>query len=574
MIRLFSSLILLGSALLHASDIESPERSEQMDEVTAFRIRSDFQIDLDENEGWAAGINQEASVSVDTPFRIRFEVEAAPHRGRRQYSLQYRWNDAPWTYVQAQEFPYPSSATPPTSIVGSDAFFNGEFAEDLIPVSSLPASPGAGVALAPTTPGWTPHAPTRSSAEWEFALVVRHWSDGPKVVSDGDQFSFRLVNQLGQILPGPNAQLTLHVPEYHLGGTFVETPARIGPWESSTGELYFIMEPTETDNLFMMVKSVDGGKSWFEVDAEHRPGADDLEGVGSFYDDHGIIHIVHQTSDTVFYHAFATSDHTSQPDRWITDSQVIDRPEEPPVQVADITMRPDGSLVAAYAAGRRIRLAVHEPEGGWKAPVAIQPDNLRDMTNPSLLCRPDGIVELITKSSDGSAWNQQLLPNNALTPAIPFAEGLGMREDEAMSILPPVYVSEEDRLVVIFRSSDAYLYKCEKVDNQKWSSPVRVSHHPVVTNAVDSDQTGADAIAFGNDIWICYIDENNRDLYLSKITSESPEPLIQRIVCDIDGSWVRGQLLKKQSDSPTYGIIYDAGSKGGSGYNKFLSIPE
>lgn len=52
------------------------------------------------------------------------------------------------------------------------------------------------------------------------------------------------------------------------------------------------MEPTETGNICMTVKSTDGGQSWFEVDAENRPQVSDLEGVGPVMSDDGIIHLV------------------------------------------------------------------------------------------------------------------------------------------------------------------------------------------------------------------------------------------------------------------------------------------
>jgi hypothetical protein len=135
--------------------------------------------------------------------------------------------------------------------VGCPDYFNGEEAEDLLKASSLPAALGAGISMSPTTPGGTPEVDGGESAEWEWAVVIRHWSDGPRQVKEGDRFALRMVDQSGLPLAGPVPEFTVRVPEYHLGGTFVETPARIGPWENEQGELYFIMEPTETDNVFM-----------------------------------------------------------------------------------------------------------------------------------------------------------------------------------------------------------------------------------------------------------------------------------------------------------------------------------
>jgi hypothetical protein len=545
------------------------------DIVTAFRVRSDFHSELDDNHNWKAAINEAPSQTVDAPFRIRFEVESDSTGYRRQYSLQYRWNDRPWTYMEAQEFPYPSAATPPASIVGCEAFFYGEEAENLISVSKLPGNPGAGIRLAPTTPGWIPEPKSGASAEWEWAVVVRRWSDGPKLVKDGDRFAMRMVDHLGQPLPGPVPEFTVRVPSGHLGGTFVETPAHIGPFENNQGHLYFIMEPTETDNRFMMVKSMDNGKSWFEVDPNNRPHANDLEGVGAVMSNDGIIHMVHQKSEEVYYHSFATaiSSASELSDQWITDSYVIARTEKPPVQTTDITLRPDGSLVVVYGAGTRLQYNIREPDGTWRPSRFVDSANPNDLTSPSLICRPDGVVDLAYKSADGKGWCRQLMANNILTAPQMFSNDLGTSERESIAILPLAYAHGSKSTLVVFRQSDGYLYGSFKSPDNMCSKPFRISDRPVVTNAVDSDQAGADVVIFDDKICVVFIAQDSRDLYFTMMEDPQTVPSATRIVSGIHGSWVRGKILKKHPISPCYGIIYDAGSKGGSGYNKFIAHP-
>ncbi len=544
------------------------------DQVTAFQVRADFDIDLDEQEGWAAALNIAPSQTVDTPFRIRFEVESDTSCCRRQYSLQYKWNDKPWTYVEAHEFPYESAASPTVSIVSCDAFFMGEEADNLITASKMPANPGAGISLAPTTPGWLPEPITGASAEWEFALVIRRWADGPELTRDGDQISLRMVDQLERPLKGQVPVFTVHVPKQHLGGTFVETPARIGPYENSKGELYFIMEPTETDNVFMMLKSADGGQAWFEVGEGSRPAISDLEGVGSVMSDDGIIHIVHQISEAVYYHAFATSDHSSTKDQWVVDSRLITTHEEPPTQTADITLRPDGSLLAVFAVGNNVQYSILHPGGEWTEAANLSPvlsGQQLAYTNPLVLSRPDGIVDVVYKSLDGKGWHRQLLPDNTLTPPQIFAYNLGTSEDENIAILPLVYLPEKETTIAVFRQSDGYLYG-SKFFNNSWSEPIKVSDRKVVTGAVDSEQTGADVVAWNGQIFISFISAEDKDIYLSTLNDFKETPEAQLIVPNIEGSWVRGHILHHKKNVTVYGIVYDAGSKGGSGYNKYIAI--
>jgi len=550
-----------------------PDSVYSTDRVTAFRVRSNFDIDLDEDFGWATAINKAPTQTVDSPFRIRFEVESDTSIYRRQYSLQYRWNNEPWTYIEAHEFPYPSAASPPVSIVSCEAFFFGEEADDLILMSKKPANSGAGINLAPTTPGWFPKPKTGASAELEWAMVIRRWADGPKLVKKGDRFSLRIVDHLGRQLAGPMPEFTVNVPKGHLGGTFVETPARIGPYENSKGDLYFIMEPTETDNVFMMVKSTDGGQSWFEVNSHNRPQMSDLEGVGSVFSVDGIIHIVHQESVEVYYHAFATSDHAEYKNRWIVDSQLITTHTRPPTQTADITIRPDGSLVAVFAAGNQLQYSIRNHNGTWSKAVYLSQNDTVGYTNPSIICLPDGTVDIVYKSMNGDGWHRQILLDNSLTIPQLFTHNLGTSKDEAIAILPLIYLPEKETTVAVFRQSDGYLYMGYKSSNSSWAEPVRVSDRPVVTNAVDSEQVGADVVAWEDQIIISFISEKNRDIYLTVISDFLQKtPDAKLIVSNIDGSWVRGNILHHQQDSSIYGFIFDAGSKGGSGYNKYISL--
>ncbi len=574
-LTVLGSCILFANLLLPFQAVAQQEKTETLysnDRVTAFRVRADYTIDLDEDSGWADTLNKAPDQAVDNPFRIRFEVESDTSFYRRQYSIQYRWNNQPWSFADAHEFPYESAKSPAVSIVSCQSFFLGEEAEDLISVSEKPSNPGAGISLSPVTPGWFPDPESGASAEWEIALVIRRWADGPQKVAHGDRFSIRMVDHLGHPLAGPTPQFSVKVPKGHIGGTFVETPARIGPYENSKGDLYFIMEPTETDNVFMMLKSTDGGESWFEADTGNRPDISDLEGVGSVISKNGVIHIVHQISEGVYYHAFATSDNTENKDRWVVNSRLIATHEEPPTQTADIAIRPDGSLVVLFAAGDNLKYSILEPGGEWSKAKSLNHPHPVGLTNPTLLSLPEGNLEIVYKSMDGKGWHRQMQPDNTLTSPVQFANDLGTKEDEMIAILPMVHLTEKKTTVAAFRQSDGYLYLSYKSDNNKWSEPIKASDRPVVTNAVDSEQAGADMTAWGEKVILSFIAEDDRDIYLTTINNFDQTPEFTKIISGIDGSWVRGNILYARKDSPVYGMVYDAGSEGGSGFNKFTSL--
>ena len=84
-------------------------------------MRSDFAAPLNADVGWAGAPNENVIIEADRPFRIRFEVAAAPDAGPvAPIMLQYRRNAGQWTAVEAHEFPYSDhddAETPRVSVV-------------------------------------------------------------------------------------------------------------------------------------------------------------------------------------------------------------------------------------------------------------------------------------------------------------------------------------------------------------------------------------------------------------------------------------------------------------------------
>lgn len=244
---------------------------------------------------------------------------------------------------------------------------------------------------------------------------------------------------------------------------------------------------------------------------------------------------------------------------------------------ADVVARPDGSLVAVFGADDKLHLSIRSPEGVWSQEFPLDIGKPYWQTSPALVARPDEKVDVAYKTVYGHGWHRQLLTDGTLTEPVQIAEEIGFTEDESMSILPLNYLHEIRTLVVVYRDMDGYLYMISKPDNSGWSEPVRVSDRVVVTNPVDSDQVAADAVAHENKVFVTFIAEENRNIYLSTIQIDGDTvveaPQIKRIVADVNGFWVRGRVLHHQSQTPVSGLVYDAGSLGGSGFNKYLAIP-
>lgn len=570
------ALVVLGGLLLvgcggqpHDSG-STGERIEQ----TAVRVRADAAAGLNADSAWAAPAGEGATVAVEQPFRIRFELEHPSADEPQRFHLQVRRNGGAWRDVPARDAPYPLGATPPVSIVSTPAYESGDEADDLLSGTDAPFRGGTGVHRSASTPTFVVDRAGRAQTEWAWPVVLRRYADGGVTIQDGDTFAFRMVTPNGTPV-GTEASptVTATVPPRLLAGTFPETPGRIGPWEASNGDLYVLMEPAETYNVLMAVKSADGGTTWAEADGAHRPATGDLEGFASAQQGH-TLHILHQIDEAVLYHAFRTSDHPSAPDTWAVRDDTVATPGAPPTQVASITARPDGGLVAVYGGPRSIQVSTRSPGGTWGAPTVVESEGGHRLSGPQTVLGEDGVVHLAYTRGDGTVWYRRVQPNGTLTDAQQVSADVGTAITDVGSVLPLVHLPEANTVAVIYRRTDGRLWARRVAPDGSMTDPVRVTDRAVAQSAVDSDQTGADAVAAHGRVHVLFIGADDGRLYHTQSGGSGqwgpPELAVEKAPVQ----WVRGRPLRRGAEAPSvYGFVYDAGSNGGSGRNWYAEWP-
>jgi hypothetical protein len=457
--------------------------------------------------------------------------------------------------------------TPPVSIVSTRAYANGEATTDLLSGSAEPFIPAFGLSLVERTPPW---ASTGGHGEFEWPLVIRRLADGPQVSEPGDRFEFRMVDRAGQALPrDPIALVNLAVPAGHLGGTYVENPGRIGPWQATNGDLYFIMEPTETDNKFMVMKSIDGGRSWHEADGAHRPQTGDLESVDSrLVGDR--LHIVHQVTESVRYHVFRTSDHPTHPDTWELRDEVAAQAEAV-AQTATMAIRSDKSLVAIFLADR-LHYVVRGTDRVWSAPTAVDSEAGLINAGPQAIADRGDNVHFAYFSDDGRIWHRRLQRDGTLTQRQLIAEGAGTSRAEYGAVLPLAYDETSDIVTIAYRLEDGTLWERRVRAGDALTPPVRITGQRVITDAVDSQQPAADLVRSADGAHVLFVDEDTRGIFSTHEENRQWQPPTLRVE-NIEGSWVRGNIIEKPDGTQVYGYVYDAGSQGGTGLNRYAEFP-
>jgi len=537
------------------------------DAATAWRVRGTDAVDLNDAAAWAAEANTPVSVEVDRRFRLRFRVDRGA-AGAAAYRLQARRNEGEWMELEALDHPYPDGiASSVTSIVSSGEYAHGELTEPLLTPADVEFSGGSGISLRPEPRirDWP-----AGSTEWEWSLVIRYFSDGAVRIDDGDTFEYRMTDRMGTPLRGDPAAVTVAVPEGHLGGTFVETPGRIGPWQASNGDLYFVQEPAETDNVFMMVKSSDGGRTWAEVDGANRPPNGDLESVAGVQTG-DVIHLVHQ-ADSVWYYSFRTSDHPDAPDSWNVRDELIAGELDPATQSLALTAAPEGRLVAAFSGDTEILVRVRDPEGRWTEPATVGPPaDAEAVLGPILATDSRGAVHMAWVDTEARAWHATLDASGAAASPTLLASNLGRAETERIALLP-LTALPDGSVVAIWRRADGQLVE-RRLQAGTWSAPRVAVTANVAAGEVDSDQTTADLVAMEDALHLLYVDSEDGALYHTTRTGSeawsTPAPLLE----DIEGQWIRGAVVRDATGAQIYAWVVDAGSDGGSGFNLYGVVP-
>lgn len=459
-----------------------------------------------------------------------------------------------------------SPKSPPISIVSTAAYPDGALTQNVLSGAEGRFTPGHGVSLSDRTPGIESD---NKHSEYEWPLVIRRFVDGAELNETGDVFEFRMTSGIGLPLEGPDARVRLKVPDNHLGGTFVESPGRIGPWQSSNGDLYFVMEPAESDNKFMMVKSEDAGLSWAEVDGLSRPLTGDLEAVDArLVGDQ--IHILHQITESTFYHVFNTSDHLDAPDQWALVDELA-ATGEAISQSNAMVVRSDGS-VAAFFLTDNLHAAIRDRSGNWGSPIPIVDDAAVTYAGPQAVLGKDDTIHLVYWSSEGEIAYRQMRPGGTLTTAKILATGAGVDDSDIGAVLPLVYNKQTDTVITVFRLSDGRLWE-RSISHGEVSEALRlVTKVRVVTDAVDSQQAGADLMVFDDEPVVLFIDEETQSIYSTRRVESSlwSNPVLR--VGEIEGSWVRAAIIKDDQGVAKLGFVYDAGSRGGAGMNMYAEF--
>jgi hypothetical protein len=317
----------------------------------------------------------------------------------------------------------------------------------------------------------------------------------------------------------------------------------------------------------MMIKSTDQGRTWREIDGGHRPLTDDLESVDTrLVGD--TIHVIHQVTESTRYHSFRTSDHPTAPDTWHVRDEVV-ASEASIAQAATLAVRSDGSVVAFYV-GATVHYSVRTPAGSWSPSRPLDARATAILTGPQAVLGARDVVHVAGHAADGTIWYRRLRFDGTVTPAMVLATGAGTTRAEYGAVLPLVFIPRANTAVILYRLADGRVWERRIVDDGPPTPPVRVTDRDVVNHAVDSQQPGADAVLDDGSVRLLFIEQPSGSVFSTHDRSGWQPSALH--VDGIRGSWIRGNVYTRPDGTRVVGYIYDAGSRGGSGLNRFAEI--
>jgi hypothetical protein len=205
--------------------------------------------------------------------------------------------------------------------------------------------------------------------------------------------------------------------------------------------------------------------------------------------------------------------------------ELVSEHSKPPVQVASLVARSDGSLVAVYGDSLGLRSRVRNPEGGWEPEGMVEVADGALASGVMTVGLADDVIHMAYTATapDGGARSvrhRTLTPSGSLTAATRLGEGVGTAEEDIGALLPLEWESTQNTVVVAWRRADGALWERRIRANGSVSAPVQITSRPVVQSGADSDQVGADLVVHDGAVHVVFIDGETRDLW----HTSSPAP--------------------------------------------------
>ncbi len=536
-----------------------------------FRIRSGDDTALNTDSGWAAIENANATIGTGLEFRIRFKVrETAAGTDTTSFKLQVNRNSGGWVDLDVLG----GVAAPAAQAVLSSQYVDGDATSTELLTNTGTYVNGTGEEDN-ITGSFTL---TSEETEFEFCIMLMSFHDGPTQNVDGDTLEFRVVESDGTVFTGTYTNPTITISETpgYIGGTYPETPCKIGPYVDANGNIYVLIEPAESQNDPIMIKSTDGGDTWREMDGAGRPTTNDLEGL-DVVQVGDTLHILHQEGSEVVFHRFTMSDHATTDDEWTIIDEAVDTVTTTSDQVCTLAVLADGSIRGFYADGgspMRVFYKTRSTGGTWGSRQTLDTEASKNFIAPFCVMGENDLVHVIYKDDtlgEGEIFHRSLNSSDTLSARESIASGVdtGSTSDR-VPFVPPVYwdSSGEEKIMILYQITGEKLFAKVITDDGSPSSQVTMSDLDVERNEGGNHMVIAHAALDGTVVHVVYSELSVMDGWHGQEGDEGGWGTDVEILPDVTMHWVKTNVFTHSpanGGNTVLGIVWDNGSDGGTG---------
>ena len=372
--------------------------------------------------------------------------------------------------------------------------------------------------------------------------------------------------------PGPRGATATEQPveaevPYEIPGVEVESHDHVPPMIDSRGNLYQITEDIKSNgNRPQVMKSTDGGVTWVEQDALHRPTTGDTEG-GWALQDGPTIWFAWQSSD-VRLMRFNTSDHPTAPDSYQIQNEVAAPPSDPGPQYASLAKNADGSLWVAYgsrpSSGPRSAVVRRDPQGTYGSPVTIDPAVAT--TAPRLVKGTGDRTYVFYKDqANNRIYFRSLSAAGALSAPTRVDSGGTHPTETPLTNVVSYADGGDEVLVVVFAGPDGILRSVDVRNGVPGPEQV-VSSTPVTIDPGVTTNLAAVAhlAVVGTTVIAAWSDAANGDVYSDqRLDGGQWGPDTRRVDTGTgtarDVQYVYVNVLRQSGDQATVAFTYDVG---------------
>jgi len=289
----------------------------------------------------------------------------------------------------------------------------------------------------------------------------------------------------------------------------------------SRGALYRVTESSRTDgNNPRMMKSVDGGATWSEVDRSHRPAASDLEGCWQLQNGYSIYLSV-VNSKTAWFTEFHTSDAPDRPDQWVLSQKV-----GPTMingggvsQFSSLSRTSDGQLWLFHSdemiSGRQqIAFARRTSSGIWGAKVRLG-ETSGSWTGPRAVTAASDVTHVIYKDHllHHLLW-RKLIAQGELSAAVQL-DTAGTSTARLPHTNAVSYAAKSEEVVVVAFADAKYALHAVTITNGIVDTPTIITTMPVLSDPdiAKNDGTVAHLSVDGTTVHALWVDKASGDVY-------------------------------------------------------------